>query len=213
MYTTCQQQPLLQLDNYQEINDRLFDGFYRIKRTEFSGYSLGLLAFLFLILTAYDFKEASLDTFSVSVFYNDTVQSAPQRFYRVPGLIRMNKNINIGVQMFLRYVTNSTLFSAFLSGIKEMPKPETSLNLDFASILGPLFYVWVLQLVFPTMITSMVYEKESKLRDMMSVMGLSPRAYGLITYTFFLFIYIIYIVVFVVLGTVARESVSFNLIF
>ena len=33
--------------------------------------------------------------------------------------------------------------------ISEMPKPESTLKLDFASILGPLFYVWVIQLLFP----------------------------------------------------------------
>ena len=30
-----------------------------------------------------------------------------------------------------------------------MPKPGTVLSLDFASIIGPLFYMWILQLLFP----------------------------------------------------------------
>lgn len=33
--------------------------------------------------------------------------------------------------------------------VSEMPKPETKLRLDFSSLLGPLFFMWVIQLLFP----------------------------------------------------------------
>ncbi len=38
-----------------------------------------------------------------------------------------------------------------LLGIMSMPKPESKLTLDFASILGPLFFTWVVQLLLPTL--------------------------------------------------------------
>lgn len=33
--------------------------------------------------------------------------------------------------------------------VKEMPKPETRLRLDFSSLLGPLFFTWVIVQLFP----------------------------------------------------------------
>lgn len=33
--------------------------------------------------------------------------------------------------------------------VKEMPKPETTLRVDFASLLGPLFFTWVISQLFP----------------------------------------------------------------
>lgn len=36
--------------------------------------------------------------------------------------------------------------------VKEMPKPETRLRLDFSSLLGPLFFTWVIVQLFPVSI-------------------------------------------------------------
>ena len=36
------------------------------------------------------------------------------------------------------------------------PQPSRSLNLDFSSLLGPLFYVWLLQLLFPVALVPIV---------------------------------------------------------
>lgn len=33
--------------------------------------------------------------------------------------------------------------------VKEMPKPETELRLEFSSLLGPLFFSWVIFQLFP----------------------------------------------------------------
>jgi hypothetical protein len=71
-----------------------------------------------------------------------------------------------------------------MSGMKEMPKPKNTLNLDFSSLLGPLLYVWVVQLPMPVVLINIVYEKEFKLRTMMKMMGLSDAAYWLITFSY-----------------------------
>ncbi len=73
-------------------------------------------------------------------------------------------------------------------GMKEMPKPKNTLNLDFSSLLGPLLYVWVVQLPMPVVLINIVYEKEFKLRTMMKMMGLSDIAYWLITFSYNLFV-------------------------
>jgi len=33
--------------------------------------------------------------------------------------------------------------------VKEMPKPETKLRLDIASLIGPIFFTWVILLLLP----------------------------------------------------------------
>lgn len=36
-----------------------------------------------------------------------------------------------------------------LEFVKEMPKPATKNELDFSSLLGALFFTWIVQLLFP----------------------------------------------------------------
>ena len=40
-----------------------------------------------------------------------------------------------------------------LLGVSSMPKPSSKLTLDFSSLLGPLFYTWVVQLLVSFMTT------------------------------------------------------------
>lgn len=37
---------------------------------------------------------------------------------------------------------------------------ESTLHLDFASLLGPIFFTWLAQLILPVMLVSLVYEKQ-----------------------------------------------------
>jgi hypothetical protein len=41
-------------------------------------------------------------------------------------------------------------------------QPESSLTLDFGTLLGPLFYTWLFQLLLPVMLVTLVYEKERR---------------------------------------------------
>ena len=49
----------------------------------------------------------------------------------------------------------------FLEFVKEMPKPTTKSEIDFSSLLGPLFFMWVIELLFPVILSSLVYEKQN----------------------------------------------------
>ena len=40
-------------------------------------------------------------------------------------------------------------YTAELIGVQETPKPASSLNVDFSSILGPLFFTWAIQMLMP----------------------------------------------------------------
>lgn len=40
------------------------------------------------------------------------------------------------------------------------PCAASKLSLDFASLLGPIFFTWLAQLMLPVMLVSLVYEKQ-----------------------------------------------------
>ncbi|KAI8006091.1 Metal transporter Nramp1 [Camellia lanceoleosa] len=46
--------------------------------------------------------------------------------------------------------------------VNEMPKLETQIKIDLASVLGPLFFTWVILQLLPVILTSLVYEKQQK---------------------------------------------------
>jgi ABC-2 family transporter protein len=48
----------------------------------------------------------------------------------------------------------------------------------------------------------LVYEKEAGLRMMMKMHGLGDAAYWLVTYTWYLMLYVIYIIVFMAFGSI-----------
>lgn len=66
-------------------------------------------------------------------------------------------------------------YSIELEGVKDMPRPATRLELDFSSLLGPLFFMWLMQLLLPVNVYALVHEKECGLRMMMRLQGLSDR--------------------------------------
>lgn len=44
--------------------------------------------------------------------------------------------------------------------VKEMPKEETSLRLDIASLIGPLFFTWVILLLFPVSLLALGFHPQ-----------------------------------------------------
>ena len=63
--------------------------------------------------------------------------------------------------------------SVRMVGVGDMPKPASRLSLDFSSLLGTLFFMWLLQLLLPVFIYAIVREKELNLRLQMKLHGLS----------------------------------------
>ena len=63
--------------------------------------------------------------------------------------------------------------SVRLVGVGNMPKAASKLSLDFSSLLGTLFFMWLLQLLLPVFVYTIVHEKELHLRLKMRMHGLS----------------------------------------
>jgi hypothetical protein len=150
------------------------------------------------VAAAFDWRGTSASRFEVDVYYNDTYGipkgQAPTVYQRVP------QSLNLAVNAWLRRHLGPG-YSAELVAVMETPKAGTSLQLDFSSLLGPLFYTWVAQMLLPVFLMQLVYEKERRLRMMMKMHGLGDGAYWLVTYLWFLALYVLYMAVFVAFGS------------
>ncbi|CAL5362178.1 unnamed protein product [Camellia sinensis] len=198
----CAQGLHLWRNNSSEINDELYKGFWKgnSERKIDEMVAGGLLKYSLLpcymlsyetrsdltcefFVAAYDFLNSNLNNFNVSIWYNSTYKNdtgnGPLALMRVPRSVNLVSNAYL--QFLLGPATN-ILFDF----VKEMPKPETQLRLDFASLLGPLVFTWVIIQLFPVILTSLVYEKQQKLRIMMKMHGLGDGPYWMISYAYFL---------------------------
>lgn len=151
------------------------------------------------IVAGYDFLNTNSNNFNVSIWYNSTYKNdtgnAPI------SLLRVGRSVNLASNSYIQSLLGPATTMLF-EFVKEMPKPETELRLDLSSLLGTLFFTWVIIQLFPVVLTSLVYEKEQKLRIMMKMHGLGDGPYWLISYAYFLSISSIYMLCFVIFGSV-----------
>ncbi|XP_020089502.1 ABC transporter A family member 8-like [Ananas comosus] len=171
-----------------EINDELFKG-YRQGNTE---------RMINEFTAAYDFLNSNLTNFNVIVWYNSTYKNATVG--SPPALLRVSRSLNIVSNAFLEFLRGKGV-KIQLEFTEEMPKPATRLTFDFSSLAGPLFFLWVIELLFPVMLTYLVYEKQHKLRIMMKMHGLRDGPYWVIYYLYFLLLSSIYMLLFVIFGS------------
>lgn len=148
---------------------------------------------------AYDFRRTTPARFDVNIWYNETFANRTSR--GPPSLMRVTRSLNMAAQAFLRFKLGPTVELPLLF-VKEMPKVGTQLRLDFSSIIGPLFYMWILGFLFPVVLTALVYEKQYHLRMMMKMHGLGDSAYWVITYFYYLVLFCIYMICFIVFGSI-----------
>ncbi|KAK0586687.1 hypothetical protein LWI29_010771 [Acer saccharum] len=183
----CLQGLNLWRNSASEINDELYKG-YRKGNAERK---------INEITAAYDFLNSDVNQFNVSIWYNSTYKNdtgnSPIGLVRVPRAVNLASNAYL---QFLRGPGTQMLFEF----VKEMPKTYTELRLDISSLLGALFFSWVVLQLFPVVLTSLVYEKQQKLRIMMKMHGLGDGPYWMISYAYFLTISSIYMLCFVVFG-------------
>ncbi|GAX86267.1 hypothetical protein CEUSTIGMA_g13679.t1 [Chlamydomonas eustigma] len=131
------------LQNASGINNLLYCGY---EQSRCNGTS-----FIQEYSAAWDFGNSSASSLSLNAWYNQTSTTAggggPGTTFRLPGLL------NLGVKAWwMESVSNaSSVPSVELLGLMSMPIPANKLSLDFSSLLGPLFYTWVVQLLFPTL--------------------------------------------------------------
>ncbi|KAJ6374149.1 hypothetical protein OIU78_029786 [Salix suchowensis] len=182
--TVCVPSLNLWRNSSSEINDQIYRGYEKGNAERQYNEILG----------AYDFLNSNANNFNVNVWYNATNKDTVDGQYY---LVRLPGAINLVSNAYLKLFQGRME----LEFIKEMPKPATKLKLDIASLLGTLFFTWVVIQLFPVVLTALVYEKQQKLRIMMKMHGLGDGPYWMISYMYFLAICALYMVVFVAFGS------------
>jgi hypothetical protein len=121
---------------------------------------------------AWDFSATDFDAgkYNMRFWYNATGRF-PGNGQAPTFIVRVQAAINSATNAFLRRSIGGTSLARFI-GTMAMPKPSSKLELDIASLIGVLFYTWMLQLLLPVMLSTLVSEKENRLRSMMKMHGL-----------------------------------------
>nr|CAB3468272.1 unnamed protein product [Digitaria exilis] len=195
----CVQGLPLWRNSSRTINDETFQG-YRKGKTAEGINEIAMVILTTTVTAAYDFQDSNEKNFNVLTLYNSTYQNVS--FIPMPlGLLRISRSLNAVSNAYLQLVQGSG-FKMLLDFTKEMPKQATRLTFDFSAVVGPLFFEWVVVLLFPVMLTYLVYEKQHKLRTMMKMHGLGDGPYWIIYYMYFLIFSTVYMILFVIFGSV-----------
>ncbi|KAH7285099.1 hypothetical protein KP509_33G012600, partial [Ceratopteris richardii] len=135
-YYNCMETLVLWRDNSTIINKELYQGYQRGNPNNMINE----------ISAAFDFGDTSSVKLDVTIWYNDTLRKPTLN--KPPGMLRLPRSMNLVAQAYLRHLLGSSA-QLPLWFVSEMPKSATALKLDFSSLLGPLFFMWVIQLLLP----------------------------------------------------------------
>ncbi|CAM0946664.1 unnamed protein product [Alopecurus aequalis] len=184
----CVQGLPLWCQNSSVINRHLFKGYKGANKRRRSNE----------FLAAYDFLDTSKGRFHVYVSYNSTFSR--DNGHHPMTVLRVARLVNMASTAYLK-VRQGAHAEMRLEFIKEMPKAAIRIRLDLTTLLAALFFTWTVQLLFPVILTYLVYEKQQKLRLMMKMHGLKDGPYWLISYSYFLSLSAAYMMLFVLFGS------------
>ncbi|CAL5059517.1 unnamed protein product [Urochloa decumbens] len=198
----CTEGLMLWRDSSWAINDELYRGYYQgnnEKKTDD-------------IAAAYDFLSSDQGNFNLIVSYNSTKNSDvedPVPFLvnqggsgKRPDSAEIPRLSNMASNAYLHLRGNGLRMS--FDFVKEMPRAAIHhvARFDISQLVGPLPFVWAMQLLFPVILINIVYEKQKKLRIMMKMHGLGDLPYWTISYSYFLLLSLLYVLSFMLFGSV-----------
>ncbi|KAM0858329.1 hypothetical protein ACQ4PT_047885 [Festuca glaucescens] len=186
----CVQGLPLWRNSSKTINEETFQGYRNGKKGEG----------IYEITMGYDFQESNEKFLNVLALYNSSYQNNSFIPTLPFGLQRVSRSLNVVSNAYLKFLLGPGA-EMLLKFIKEMPKHSTRQAFEFSTAVGPLFFEWVVALLFPVMLTYLVYEKQHKLRTMMKMHGLGDGPYWIINYSYFLILSTLYLVMFVLFGS------------
>ncbi|XP_010503385.1 PREDICTED: ABC transporter A family member 6-like isoform X1 [Camelina sativa] len=184
----CVQGLSLWRNNSIEVNDEIFKRYLQGNHEEIVNE----------VASAYDLLDTDRSNFNVTIWYYTTYKGDLQD-WRVK-YVRVPRSVNLVSNAYLEFLKGSGTKMLF-DFVKEMPKQETRLRMDMASLVGPIFFSWVILLLFPVILNSLVYEKQQRLRIIMKMHGLGDASYWMISYAYFLAISTLYIVCLMIFGS------------
>lgn len=189
----CVEGVLLWRESTSVINDELLKGYVQRggKTNEF--------------IAGYDFLSSTEYGLGINVWYNSTY-SGKTAFSFIAAL-RVPRLVNAVSNAYLKHIRGPGV-EVLLEYVKDMPKVGTSYRFDLSSLISPLFFTWIVELLFPVMLTYLVYEKQQKLKIMMKMQGLKDGPYWMISYGYFFVLSVVYMTFFVIFGSLIGNEFS-----
>uniref|UniRef100_A0A453KPA5 ABC transporter domain-containing protein n=1 Tax=Aegilops tauschii subsp. strangulata TaxID=200361 RepID=A0A453KPA5_AEGTS len=147
---------------------------------------------------SYDFLSSTEYGLGINVWYNSTYGG--KTAFSFIAALRVPRLVNAVSNAYLKYIRGPGM-EVLLEYVKDMPKVGTSYRFDLSSLISPLFFTWIVELLFPVMLTYLVYEKQQKLKIMMKMQGLKDGPYWMISYGYFFVLSVVYMTFFVIFGS------------
>ncbi|XP_008645661.1 ABC transporter A family member 10 isoform X3 [Zea mays] len=201
----CTEGLVLWRDSSRLINDELYGGYYQGNRN----HKIDEIA------AVYDFLSSDQSNFNLIISYNSTndygvydesEQSIPvinqAGPVQKPNLVQVPRLANMASNAYLHLKGNGLKMP--FEFVKEMPRAAIPIHdgqFDLAPYIGQLPFVWTMELLFPVILTNLVYERQNKLRIMMKMHGLGDLPYWTISYCYFLLLSLLYVLSFVLFGS------------
>ncbi|XP_052143913.1 ABC transporter A family member 8-like [Oryza glaberrima] len=200
-HVQCTQGLMLWRDSLWLISDELYRGYYQGNSKKKTNE----------IAAAYDFLSSDQGNFNVFISYNSTKKfdayeqdislTFNQRAWQAPRLVQVSRLINMASNAYLHLRASGLKIS--FDFVKDMPRAARPMRpIDISSLIGQLPYVWTMELLFPVILTNIVYEKQKKLRIMMKMHGLGDFSYWTISYCYFFLLSLLYVMSFTLFGSV-----------
>ncbi|KAJ1278484.1 hypothetical protein BS78_04G083100 [Paspalum vaginatum] len=204
----CTEGLMLWRDSSWVINDEIYRGYYQGNNENKADE----------IAAAYDFLSSDQANFNLIISYNssnnydDYFESEyPVPLYDQAGSVQRPHSVqvarlsNMASNAYLNLRGNGLKMS--FDFVKEMPRAARHLGqFDISPLIGKLPFVWTMELLFPVILSNIVYEKQKKLRIMMKMHGLGDLPYWTISYCYFLLLSLLYVLSFMLFGSVLGLS-------
>ncbi|XP_062217620.1 ABC transporter A family member 8-like [Phragmites australis] len=188
---TCTEGLFLWRENLSVMNNELYRGNKNGSKTR-------------EISSAYDLTNSDLNKLNLIVSYNSTYKGLNQipvmLVSLAPNFLRVPRLLNLVSNAYFQLRSNNTKMR--FDFIKDMPRAaEPDMPPDISFLVGKLVFVWIIMLLFPVILSNLVYEKQQKLRTMMKMHGLGNVAYWTISYCYFLLLSLLYMLFLVLFGS------------
>ncbi|WVZ77359.1 hypothetical protein U9M48_025237 [Paspalum notatum var. saurae] len=161
------------------------------------------------IASAYDLKSSDLKKFNLVVSYNSRYKGATRISFSFsslsfsPIMLRVPRLLNLVSNAYLQLRGGGTKMQ--FEFIKDMPRAASQeMRPDISFIVGKMVFIWMIMLLFPVILSNLVYEKQQKLRTIMKMHSLGDMAYWTITYCYFLLLSLLYMLFLICFGSLVR---------
>ena len=183
----CVEFNIERVESDERMNEKLFCGYNNAVLTtqvECTPYEL-----ITDYAAAWNFLDTTKTHLQVEVSYNESDTFKGEDRNGPSDVNRANLAVNMATQAFVKWTLGDN-YGVRLNSLREMPRQRSRLELDFASLIGPSFFLYLMQFPAPAMLVALVTEREQNLHTRMRMQGLNMGAHYIGVYAWNAILYI-----------------------